>query len=118
MRLKNLYKWWLGRGSGLNDEQRRTVQAFYAQEREKIIQTITGSLLDGMVMGHLPNDVLNECAALFKQVLENKAGLDIDWMEGRKEFPTTRDTFRTQNARRWQENAEQEGEKEEEEWEH
>jgi hypothetical protein len=65
--------------------------AVTALRREEIIQTITGCLLDGKVMGFSPETLMAESHNFYRRVLAREADIDIDWLCGRKECPTTRE---------------------------
>jgi hypothetical protein len=70
-----------------------------AGHHEECVQTITGALLDGLVYGHDPMELLNESMHLFRDVVADKAGLDVEWLEGRRKQPATRARFAAQRAR-------------------
>ena len=77
--------------------------AITALRREEIIQTITGCLLDGKVMDFSPETLIAESYNFYRRVLAREADIDIDWLCGRKENPTTREpnnaTFTSRTAK-------------------
>jgi hypothetical protein len=68
-----------------------TAEELRAQWKEMTIQTITGCLLDGNVLGFRPEDLIAESHDLYGRVRAGKADLDMDWLEGRKPYPTARE---------------------------
>lgn len=79
--------------------RRLSAARIVAGEREECIQTIAGSLLDGLVLGHKPSELLREALRLYRDVEADRAGLDVEWLEGRRKHPTTRERFAAQRVR-------------------
>lgn len=72
------------------DEVSETFEEWRKEWKEEAVQTIAGCLLDGVALQVSTTQLLEESTRLYGDVVDGKAGLDIDWLEGRKEYPTSR----------------------------